>query len=874
MAHRVLFASLALCGLGAGAALKPATLDRGGVTFDFAACSASRFRLDVPARENLVKGETCGGAGFETSVTLPDDQGGDYLVSCRYRMSQPADYRHEGHSNGGCRITFESAGTTAGSNAGKPIGRTLLNFLVTAGEPVEPAAAWAAGSACYPFVRTVSVPKGAKAMRLSMQIHKEGKLAFRDLAVVKAPPRPEAEIRLAVHGQIDSTYALPSGQVALVTFVMRRSPEARFNADKAVYRVTLPKGVRVVDSSFGNPATLKTERRADGSTVTTFARRHDSWIGRTWDVWDQRGLLLETADVPLGPLGEGRVVLTCEGADLAATDPIRFFAVPPIPKVKAPKRYFNGIDYGCSTSRQFSSDAAKRAYATFLADCGVKGIITTHDDRSAYDILHQCGVERVFPSYGQCCNGYMLARWNTDAPEDVRFVAENISPDDADYKRVKFRSVCPIAVYSGTEWFKTDFAKRLTDYLAGADGLWANWEPYMFINRGCFCLKCRAAFAAFLGIPEEELAKSWPKEVVRRYAKEWGRFRSREHGRLILAIDKVVRAATGGERSYGFLPGVEWADMSSCWRDENLAAQYRMDAYAGDLKWLEPWGPYAVEWESENPYFYLKHRPLAPFFAAADMRRQINKDYPLPRRPKIISYVQGVQGLGWIAQPESIALGLDSYFFNRWEAAMVYFFPKGCDARYWRWFAEATERAGKYERFVLDGAETTDRAKVSPIPEYATPCSYATRYGPWSRDAALLQCRAFDLNGMRIVAALNFWQKGEAFFDLKVSGLPKGAYRIVDEKGVLYAKNSRNAFWTAGELANGVRLMVGAMRTRVFEIVPKGADGVTKPESVITRAELEGLLRRRKDDLRKAAAEDARHEKANPTPPRDYMPMI
>ena len=91
-----------------------------------------------------------------------------------------------------------------------------------------------------------------------------------------------------------------------------------------------------------------------------------------------------------------------------------------------------------------------------------------------------------------------------------------------------------------------------------------------------------------------------------------------------------MRAATGGERSYGFLPGVEWADMSSCWRDENLAAQYRMDAYAGDLKWLEPWGPYAVEWESENPYFYLKHRPLAPFFAAADMRRQINKDYPLP----------------------------------------------------------------------------------------------------------------------------------------------------------------------------------------------------------------------------------------------------
>ena len=848
--HRFVLASAVIAMQAASAVLPSAKLDRGGVTFDFEECSAKRFRLDVPARENLVSGKTEGEAGFETTVALPDDLGGDYRVSCRYRMSQSADYRHEGHSNGGCLVTFSSGG------------RSMLHFLVTAGD-------W------YPFARMVSVPKGAKTMTLRMNLHKDGKLKFKDLAVVKCPPRPECEIMLSVHGQIDSTYALPSGQVALVTFNTRRSPDARFNTDKVVYRVTLPKGVKIIDSSFGNPATLKTERRKDGSTLTTFARRDDSWIGQSWDVWDQRGLLLGTTEnAAIGEAGDGQVEIMYEGKALASTGTIRFSIVPPIRKIKSPKRYFNGIDYGCSTSRKLNADAAKSAYASFLGDCGVKAIITTHDDRAAYDILHKGGVERVFPSYGQCCNGYMLARWNTDAPEDVRFVAENISPDDSEYKRVKFRSVCPIAVYSGTEWFKTDFAKRLTEYVDGADGLWANWEPYMFINRGCFCLKCRAAFAEFLGMPEDELAKDWPKQVVKKYGKEWGQFRSREHGRLILAIDKVVQAATGGEKSYGFLPGVEWADMSSCWRDENLAAQYRMNSYAGDLKWIEPWGPYAVIWESESPYFYLKYKPIAPFFAAADLRRQIDKDYPLPRRPKIISYVQGVQGFGWITQPEVMAIGLDSYFFNKWEGSMVYFFPKGCDARYWRWFAEATERAGKYEDFVIDGAETTEQVKVATIPEYATPCSYATRYVPWSKNASMLQIRSFDLNGTRIVAALNFWQKGEAFFDLKVAGLPKGAYRVVDEKGVLYAKNSRNAYWTSDELAAGVKLMVGAMRTRVFEIVPKGAAGVTKPESAITRAELDGLLRRRKDELRKAADEDARYEKANPTPPRDYMPMI
>jgi hypothetical protein len=237
-----------------------------------------------------------------------------------------------------------------------------------------------------------------------------------------------------------------------------------------------------------------------------------------------------------------------------------------------------------------------------------------------------------------------------------------------------------------------------------------------------------------------------------------------------------------------------------------------------------------------------------------------------------MAYVHGVQGYAWITQPECIAMGLDSYFFNRWGSAMVYFFPKGCDARYWRSFAEATARAGKYEDFVLDGKEVSDKVTVSAIPEYAVPCSYATRYVPWSKNASMLQVRAFDYQGVRIVAAFNFWEKGEAFFDLKAAGLAKGQYRIIDENGVIYSKNRRSAYWSADELAGGVRLMVGAMRTKVFEILPKGRK--SDPKSVMTRQRLDELLRDRKDGLRKAADEDARYEKANPTPPRDYMPMI
>ena len=42
-----------------------------------------------------------------------------------------------------------------------------------------------------------------------------------------------------------------------------------------------------------------------------------------------------------------------------------------------------------------------------------------------------------------------------------------------------------------------------------------------------------------------------------------------------------------------------------------------------------------------------------------------------------------------------------------------------------------------------------------------------TAFLPHARDISPLQCTAFEKDGTRIVAVLNFREKGEAFFDLK-----------------------------------------------------------------------------------------------------------
>jgi hypothetical protein len=485
------------------------------------------------------------------------------------------------------------------------------------------------------------------------------------------------------------------------------------------------------------------------------------------------------------------------------------------------------------------------------------------------DILHQGGIRYVIANLSTCANGYMMGFWNDLPPEDVRFVFDK-TPAKGEHMNQRGRSVCPIAVYSESSWFRNEYLPQLARNLKGADGLWANWELYMYVDRGCFCKKCRRAFADFIGGDEVKLKAQWPRIALDRYRSQWEDFRSREHGRVVRTIDRHVTALTGGKKSLGFIPGVEWADMSSCWREENLAAQYRPISYVGDLKWIEPWGPYAA-WESNEPYFYLKYKPIAPFFAAADLRRQIDKDYPRPKRPKLMAYPQGVQGGTWVSQPEAIAMSLDSYFFNRWESSMLYHFPKGADARYWRRFSESATRAARYEDWIFEGRETTSFVSVHPVAEYARPIAYATRFVPWSKNASMLQARAFSYGGVRIVAVLNFWQKGEAFFDLKARGLD-GKFRLVDEDGVIYIRDDGSELWSASELAAGVRLMVGASRTKVYEIVPESK--TVSGKSVIAPSDIKGLYRESRQRLREAAEEDRRYEKINATPTRDCYPMI
>ena len=109
--------------------------------------------------------------------------------------------------------------------------------------------------------------------------------------------------------------------------------------------------------------------------------------------------------------------------------------------------------------------------------------------------------------------------------------------------------------------------------------------------------------------------------------------------------------------------------------------------------------------------------------------------------------------------------------------------------------------------------------------------------------------------------------RGNYWFNHKHCG-----YRV-KEDGTLRVPGNGKAFYTAEELAStGVKLSVGAVRTRVFEIRPIGSR-VTSDRTE-TDAAFDARFGARRSELERAAADDAEYERSNGDVVYDPMPVI
>ena len=772
-------------------------------------------------------------------VKLPDVRGGRYRVSLKYKM------RHEALGgklgNGSVITTYVSAEPADEPLAEVPSGR--LDYL----RLIDSAADWTSGA------MDLNVPAGMVALNLMVRIDGIGELQVKEVAVRRCAERPE-EVYLHAEpvGALDHEFHISEGHASVVTYQWQaKDPKAKYDRRKLSFSFETTGEFEIL------------ERPVPQSSPT-----HPDYG------WFNHGVIVRSNAKP-GSRGTLSATAFYEGRRISNTDVIELVSVPTI-VAKHPKHYTTGFTVG-GRYLPLKDPAARKAFMESCVACGLDWAYTNDKDVAAD---WRAAGAKIVTSEQVGANGYRLGPMDIrkSRPADERYVGlchldlgklgiaqDKFGDVPAHHQREMDLAVCPVSVYEEMPHFKNVFLPWLKEAMKGFDGDWANWEPYTFDGKGCFCDKCGRAFAKHLGVPEEEVMKDWPKCAIKtstfegRLAAKFPHFRSLEHAKLIRTIDKYVTAyADQTPNLVGFMPGVGFDQMTSVGREVG-ADWYSPKDYQEDMKWMEPWGPYP-HWKNTEPYAYLKSDVIRGWCAAKDIRETVDR-LPAGRRPKLQSFPHGMQGHNWITEPEWMRLNMDSFFLNGWESTVVYYFPKGYDARWWRVFTEHTTRAATYEDYVFKGKRVDAANVLKPVKEYALNIPMMGGRFPQFDNVSVLQHAAYDLGGRRIVGVLNFWDFGDAFFRLQAKGLAAGDYRIVDEKGVLWSPSREKDTWTAAELAAGVDLVVPALRTRVFEIVPAAED--VAPTSVFTAKDLAALYALRQPELAEAAARDAHYEAHN-----------
>ena len=629
-------------------------------------------------------------------------------------------------------------------------------------------------------------------------------------------PSPYTYISVPFTDDLDGIFALSSNQVGELRFNLRTLP-----ATNVTVRFDFPPNIKVLASD-----------------------NHHALIAPNGPVAAQ-GRIFAT-----GELVSSNCVVT--GRFEIASHPIHFAVLPEI-QTDRPKRYANGSF--CTDAFAFADRHVIKRLARFYADAGVSWLIpSAATNYPVMDVWRANGFRRITPyAGGWCANGYQLGDGNVP-PSDLFRLFEPLEPK---FAWLSERSVCPCAVISRSDYCRAVVEPLIVRHLSGgADGLWVNWEPYMYHGKGCVCENCGRAFADYLGRTWSSIRSDWPKCAFHggRLAREGLAFRSHLHGQMMRILDACVRKATGGEKSLGLIPGIHFEQMLSGWRKSPMMTESRPIDFAEDFRWINLWGPY-LPWHAFLPYEEERGRFVGPWLVAHDLRGSVDRDYPDGRRPKILSAPQGTMDQ-WLTEPENFEMLFDAAFFNRLEACAPWMFPVGADARYWRAFANATRRAAKYEDIVLDGTDVTDQVELTTAREYASPVKFALRNMPWAKDVPQLLVNAYEKDGVRIVAVFNCWQRGEAFVSLACEGLADGDYEIVSDDGVLWAKDREQTTYESLELEGGVSVCIGATRCRVFEIRPADSKGPTTATKIMTSATLNRHYTKRREALRAAAEAD------------------
>ena len=768
--------------------------------------------------------------GWRKVVNLPDNKGGLYNITFQYRGSL---------SGPGGAYLLVTGNTQKGGSwwKGKQSFFNVYKIRLS--------------SEFQNYQDAILLPAGTHSIELVPRMDGAGFLEFRKLAVTagKKAASEKLTLQLAAMGRLDHTFALAQNLPGTIAYVWKRngSPEET-KLSKPHLVVTMPAEV-----AFHEAALLKLISKKKTASGIEYRIDLTPWRNRpaamsSFDGYLRLAMLISTQAAPGSKLAPGKAWVEDKGVRVSNIVTVNYTVIPSF-KAAKPDFFKPGIYFG-GIYMQYKDPLNIERNAKMFDAAGLRWLISGQKD--AYAIWRKLGITIITPELYFIANGFRVG------PPDGRPEADKYRYKGDTYKGEMERSTCPAAVYEKRPFFMTKTVPYIKRELEGSDGLWANWEPYYYAGRGCFCDTCRKKFARFVNVPEEQMKKEWPQELAmgRKYYKQAVRFRSLEHAKLMNTLNEVITEATGGKgKSFGFIPGVQVDNMRSTWRLNGFDRETHPSDYAGNFDWIDPWGPYAY-WYAHTPFVYGKGYNLHTFLKAKDVQAAVRKDYK--NKIKLLAFPHGLQGNDWVTQPESITIEMLSFLFNGWEGATVYSFPKGYDARYWKALADVSDIAARYDKFVFKGKRADARVSLEPQAPYAAKTAVIERMLGTHTYYEMLQHTAYELKDTLIVSAFNFWRNGEVFFTLKVKGLRPAARYTVKTSTMRFTGKEGRAF-TGKELARGITLHAGAVRCVVYEIAPEKAADKNVP--AFTAADMSKAQQKAKSALLKAKAADDQYEK-------------
>jgi|GEM_PF-1793947 len=659
------------------------------------------------------------------------------------------------------------------------------------------------------------IPSGAEKAVVILRIEGVGKLSVENVKIsIIDSPTEKYDVIQYPHGFLDAKFYFPEEDAMPVTFMTKRSKE---RYPKNVFLcLQIPEGYRLIDTDQILPV-AKVENgihwidysKAVSATITV-----DKFcIWRMYSVFIASDLAPEEKYAPM------RYWLEVDGQK-QATKTLQFRTVKQ-EYGKSPRQFMTG--YMQQSTMKYAAPLAER-FVTLLKNAGFNMLNSSVSPELREELKRN---NFIIPG------GLWIVRDGHVKGEGPPFIGIDSKP---------FNDVmCPMEVYRKGEYFLNNIQEKIYENITKADHNTSNWEAYSLDYKGCFCENCLKEFSSFAEIPETELRKVWPRDVIANYHEQWVNFRSWQHGQLCKVIEETVNAAgrAVGKESH-FIPMCSVAGFNET---SKFNLQYHPKDYLKYLSLVNVWGPYLHSAGQYRLYTYEPGRYLQHYFGVRNVMDYVNK-YSYGHDVKVTGLPYGSHGSN-VNPPEAVALETIDNFIVGYVGSRIYwmFF----DYRYWSKMAEANNMIATYEDMV-NKWEKTDNFKTAIVSETIAPHHWRSHIASYAvfpelKDAtSIVQTVGWRKGKQNLFALGNFWEIGDVFVTLSIPEI-SGNY-VINQP---HAKKHMRV--TGKELSDGVVLHLSPLKWDFFLIEPYDKNEDYGEE--LTPRTIENLLQEKTPFLKK-----------------------